>query len=135
MNTEKQMIETLKVEAAKDKALDAVLHSFAIRKRARATITVYALANRMKNEGFTFDKGQYVGILEKLAKAGVGTLVRNAKGRIVALTGISVALQSLGKAVYQGTSISRFNKRNRFAEVQAPKAMRTELKASGVVLT
>lgn len=118
MINEKQLIETLKNETAKDPALSAVLHVFASRERARDQVTVSALAQRMTKEGFTYDNAEYVRILRLLAQLGVGRLDTSGTGKVRALKDVKITLQSLGMAgVGNSTSIEKLARRNRFQRI------------------
>lgn len=115
---QKQVIERLGKEAKTDKALDAVLHVFALRERARSMITVEGLTLRMKKAGFDFDRTDYIRILSLLGNLGVGHPNKDKSGQVVSVSGIQVALQSLGKAALgQDKKLVNFRKRQRYQPV------------------
>lgn len=126
-------IETLKVEAKNNPTTDAVLHVWALRRRARQTVTLGALKQRMKAEGFNYDSAKYAEVLSLMAKLGFGRLVTDPKGRVRALTDVKVTLQSIGAAVCgSGQRLSDYKRRNRFRNLPAtpvasepPKALPT----------
>lgn len=95
---QKQVIESLKKEASTNEAVSAILHVFALRKRARRQVTVQGLALRMKEEGFPFPKKDYESFIAFMASLGLGTLHAGKNGRPLAIKDIGVTLQSLGRA-------------------------------------
>lgn len=118
MINEKELIQTLAAETSKDPTLNAVLHMFAARDRARAQVTLQALAARMKEEGFSYEDAEYIRVLRLLAKLGVGRLETDSSGRVKALKDVKVTLQSIGLAgLGQLSRIEHLNKRNRFQKV------------------
>lgn len=118
MINEKQLIETLKLETAKDPVTSAVLHMFAARERAREQVTIPALVNRMKEEGFLYAPGEYGRVLRLLAGLGVGRLDTDSSGKVRALKDVKVTLQSIGMAALgQGTTIDQLAKRNRYQRI------------------
>lgn len=138
METSK-IILTLKEKATTDKVLDEVLHVFATRERTRFILTVHGLMQRMKKEGFNHAWADYVRILSLLGDLGLGKLVQDSKGRVIALKEIRITLQSLGQAVVakDPTKLVGFKNRNKFQKLTfisprastdaTPKPMRTEL--------
>src|SRR4051812_45264037 len=119
---QKEAIEKLKKEASINPVMNAVLHVFAMRKRARSKVTLDVLAKSMRSEGFLFGKEQYQAVLESLANAGFGHLQKDAKGRIRALEKISVTFKSLGTAVCgsEGCDVKTFRPRTRFSKLPKP---------------
>lgn len=95
---EKDAIKSLRDEAKSNPAANAVFHVFATRKRARGNVTVSALMQRMKAEGFLYEGAQYADLLKLLAKLGFGRLQTDPKGRVKALTDVKTKLQSIGMA-------------------------------------
>lgn len=123
MINEKHLIETLKAEAPKDATLNAVLHMFAARERARAQVTLAALSNRMKEEGFSYDRADYARVLKLLANLGVGRLDTGQNGQVRALKDVKVTLQSIGNvSVGSGTTIEQLSFRNRFQRIPVVEA-------------
>lgn len=142
----KKMIETLRNDAAKDKVLDEVLHVFATRERTRFILTVHGLMQRMKREGFEHGYEEYAKILKHLGALGLGQVIHDSKGRVIALKEIKITLQSLGKAVYaKGESnLESYRKRNKFQKVtfrsprastDAPPAAKPQAMPASVALT
>lgn len=121
MTNSKEVISTLKLEAKKSPAADAVFHVWALRKRARSIVTLAALDQKMRQEGFHYAKSDYAPLLKLLASLGVGHLSIDSKGRVVALKDIKTTLQSLGKAICEGeaSNVKTFRKRARFTPVPA----------------
>ncbi len=120
----KSMIEKLKSEASNNSVLNSVLHMFAFRKRARRDLTVVGLRHRMLSEGFLYSDEQYESVIRSLADAGVGTLNTSGRGDVLGLKGITVTLQSLGKATCSPSgklgALDRIKTKNRFQEVPNP---------------
>lgn len=113
-----KLIMALRQEANKNAAFNAVCKVFAGRERSRQQITIVSLKAAMKKHGFDFTAGQYEDILKTLARAGIGHLDKSAKGRIRALKGIKVTLQSVGKAALaNGTQINNFRPQVKFMKV------------------
>src|SRR5260221_477296 len=86
----------LQTAAHRDPVFSAVSLMFSQRKRTRRQVTVGALAQRMHKEGFEFKPSDYARVLKTLSGLGIGHLKLSPKGRIKALTDISVTLQSVG---------------------------------------
>lgn len=99
MKVEKEVVQKLKTEITHSPAASAVCYLLALRRRSRSTITLGALSQRMKQEGFSFSRSQYRDVLEMLTKAGVGAPITSATGKCVGIKHIRVSLAALGKAV------------------------------------
>ncbi len=118
---QKEAIERVRQEASKNPAVNAVLHVWAMRQRARSQVTIRALAKTMQKEGFEFPVQDYARVVHLLAANGLGHLQRGPKGKVTGLSGIKVTLQSLGMAACgQGVTLKTFNQRTHFAKVQPP---------------
>lgn len=91
-------IERLRTEAAKNPVFAAVSLVFALRQRARQQVTMSRLKVVMAAEGYNYTKMQLEDVLVFLSSIHIGVLDRSARGRIRALKGIKVTLQSLGAA-------------------------------------
>lgn len=113
--TQNQAIETLKLKAATIPAVGAVLLQWSTRDRARNQVTLRALSQKMKREGYKHEPAEYALALKAMSEAGFGTLETDAKGKVKALKNIKVKLQSVGQSVL-GTdgSLKPFRPRNRF---------------------
>ncbi len=98
MTNQNNVVELLREKASTDPVSSAVLHMWALRKRARHEVTLDGLAARMKAEGFIHDKRQYEPILKFIANLGLGRLQVDAKGHVIALKEIKTTLQSIGRA-------------------------------------
>lgn len=117
---ELNIIMRLRRAMGESKAIDAVMHVFAARERARADVTIGSLSQRMKKEGYAFNYKEYEQVLRFLAELGFGTLEFDPKGRIIALREVRVALQSIGRvAIGQSQHIERFQPRNKFEQLQS----------------
>lgn len=113
-----QVIESLRKEAQINSASNAVVHMFALRERARATIVLTSLHNKMVIEGFTFERQDFIPLVRLMASLGLGTLTVDSKGRVLGLHDIKVKLQSLGQAVCgKDVKVIKFKLRNRFREL------------------
>lgn len=121
------IVSKLKAEAAKNKAFNAVCHRFALRERARQQVTIASLAATMKKEGYNFEKDQYGQVLAFLAALGLGTLDRNARGRIRSLRGIKMTLQSIGMAaIGNAIQLDKYIAQNRYTNlVSTPQVPQT----------
>lgn len=113
----KKLIETLRSMAKNSKAANDLFHDFATRSRARGQLLVETTYYRMKRQGFHYSKQEIADIFTALAESGIGTLKRGQKGSVVALTGIRIQLQSLGKAAIQPTvaNVATYAPRHRYS--------------------
>jgi len=116
--TKEQMIQELKTEAANNAASNAVFHMFALRKRARRSITIHGLYQRMLKEGFDFKRQEYTSVLKLLDKLGFGSLALNKNGNVKGLYNIQVTLQSIGRLVCEKTTeLSGVRTKNSFKTI------------------
>ena len=116
----KQVVETLKKTTEKSKAVRDVMTSWALRERTRNVVTVEALAQRMKKEGFDHPQHEYAALLRQLSNLGLGKLETSASGKVKALKDVRLTLQSIGKAaVGEDTSLRGWRPRNRFGQLIA----------------
>lgn len=125
------IIDKLRTEGKSNPAAGAVFLVWSQRQRARASVTLSALYATMKEEGFPISTDKLQGVLAFVASLGLGTLVKNHKGQIIALTNVRNTLQSIGEAAMNGSpKLASFNQRVRFtalpaatkAEISIPKA-------------
>lgn len=117
-----EVIQVLKKEAETNPVANAVFHVFAIRRRARNSITIIGLTQKMKVEGFDFDTQKYADILRLLASLGFGKLDIDSKGKVRALKEIKTTLQSIGKvACGDKESLRNFKVRNKFIDMPVRK--------------
>ncbi len=117
-----EAIERVRKEASQNPAVNAVMHVWAMRQRARSQITVKAVAKTMKRERFDFKTEDYERIMQLLAVNGFGHLQRNPKGRVTGLKDIKVTLQSLGLAACgQGAVLRIVHKRPKFVRMHQTK--------------
>ncbi len=115
------VIEALKVKAKESPAANAVFHMWAIRQRARHSVTVTGLSAKMKAEGFTFKDDEYRDLLSLLSRLNLGRLEKGPKGKVWALRELKTSLQSIGNAAVSGTGdLKAFRQRNRFARLTTP---------------
>lgn len=116
--SEKEVIEALRNEVKLSPIANAVFHLFALRARARQTVTVSSLYQRMLKEGFSYRKSDYIPIIKMLAKAGFGIIDTDQKGRIKGLKDVKVTLQSIGAAaVGHDIQFKRMKKRTKFSNL------------------
>lgn len=117
-------IETLRAMANKSKAANDFFHSLATRERGRGTLTVRAVEQRMKKEGFEHDAEVYRDIFAAMASVGFGHPRTNRMGRIEGLDGVTVQLRDIGLAVIQGVSgLSKFATRHKYSPLAMPKPL------------
>lgn len=88
----------LRERAEKSQVFNAMAHVFALRERTRQQITLTNLYQVMLKEGFKYSKSEYGEELQYMASLGIGKLEHDSKGRLRALKGIRVTLQSIGLA-------------------------------------
>lgn len=120
--TKPEVIQLLRNEVKINPAVDAVMHLWASRDRARVQVTVAALEYAMKREGFKYDRQDYTNLLGFLAKLELGILETDSRGRIVALKKVHTTLQSIGKAaVQEGATLETFKRRNRYSKLLVDK--------------
>lgn len=118
-----QAVEILREESTKDPVLDAVLHMFATRRRARSNLAVSVLERKMKREKFTFNKTQYTGVIKRLSELGLGTLVKDHNGVTRGIKDVKVTFNSLAEAVYgKGVVLKAMRRRNRYIKAMPPAA-------------
>lgn len=106
MKVQKDMIQKLKTETKSNPAASAVFYLLALRERNRSTITLGALSQRMKEEGFDYSRGQYREVLGFMAKHGVGAAVYNNRGNCVGIRDIKVNLADLGQAALDAKEVT-----------------------------
>lgn len=115
-----QIVDSLRAEASRNPAFNAVAHVFALRERTRGQVTVKALAWTMKKEGFTFPIEAYENIIRVLASLRLGTLDTTTKGKVRGLKNVTVTLQSIGlAAVSRSASLSKFKIKTAFTSLPA----------------
>lgn len=114
----KQVVESLKQMATKKVAND-VFHAWALRDRTRQVVTVEALAQRMKKEGYDYPQHEYAAILRQLSNMGLGRLETGAGGKVRALKDVKLTLQSIGKAAVGDAPLQGWHARNRFGHLIA----------------
>lgn len=115
-----EAISLLRNEAANNPVARDVFHMFAQRERTRHQVTVEALSQRMKAEGFMHSDDQYRGVLKLLGGLGFGKVETNAKGRVIALKDVKTTLQSIGAAALkQEKKLESFTQANRYQALVA----------------
>lgn len=117
-------IETLRAMANKSKAANDFFHSLATRERGRGTLTVRAVEQRMKKEGFEHGADEYRSILGAMASLGFGTTKLDRSGRIEGLISITTQVRDIGRAVVEGVSgLSKFATRHKYSPLAMPKPL------------
>ncbi len=112
--TTQNLVTELKNKATQDKVFNDVCVVFATRDRARFTVTVGGLMQRMKKDGFTYGPSELQPVLRFLASLGLGHLQMSA-GKVIALTDVKTTLQSIGSvALGQTTALAKFRQRHKF---------------------
>jgi hypothetical protein len=116
-----QIIEKLKKAAHENKAFNDIFHVLAARQRARRTVTVGALTQRMRKEGFSHTEADYVAFIKLLGNLGLGKIKHDSKGRARVLDDVRVSLQSIGLVACGGKgTLNSFKQRTRFEELPNP---------------
>lgn len=115
----KQLIEALKSATSTNKCMEAVLIMWAHRERARHQVTVHALYQRMRAEGFTeYNAEEYRKVLGEIGKLGFGKIKYDKSGRVTALVELKTTLQSIGKAATGvESSFEIYNRRNQYGKL------------------
>lgn len=123
MIVEKEVIEALRKEAETNRVAREVFVVFAMRDRARSIITVIALEQRMKANGFPNNtREDYAKVLTFLDKLGLGKLMVKQNGRVIGLKEIRIKLQSIGEvACNKVAKLEGFHSRNTFQKLDLPK--------------
>lgn len=112
------VLSSLQEIARSSEAANAVFHLWAARKRARHQVTIHSLAQRMRQEGFNFTPQEYAQVIEKLGKLGLGNVEKDRRGRIRALKGVNLTLQSIGSVAVGGKkSLDKFSQRKSYQEL------------------
>jgi hypothetical protein len=122
MTNAKEVIQTLKEEAATDQVFADVCHMWTKRMRSRNQVTIKALAQRMVEAGMpTHKPGEYGRVLKVLANLGFGRIEMDRRGDVKALKDIKITLSSIGEvAVGKALSLKSFKLRNRYRRMQVP---------------
>lgn len=98
MKIDKEVVQKLKTETKSNPAADPFFHLLATRERSRSSITLGALSQRMKEEGFAYTRDQYRGLLKAMSTSGIAVAVVSRKGNITGVKDIKINLADLGKA-------------------------------------
>ncbi len=115
-----KVVDVLRSETKSKPAVSAVMHVFAMRKRARSNITVGGLDQKMRTEGFNFPRSEYAKIIRMLSDLGFGKLDVDSKGRVRALKEVKVTLQSIGEAaVGQAKKLENWQQRSKYSPLVA----------------
>lgn len=99
-------VERLKEEVKSNPAANAVFCVWALRKRSRRTVTVHALQQTMREEGFKHTREEYVRVLNLLAQLKLGEIEHTKRGKVSALTHVQVPLQVIGTAAVSAPGLS-----------------------------
>lgn len=111
-------IAMLKSAAAKSPAINDMMHDFATRERARGQVTVRALYNRMKKQGFEHNSLSYAEGLMVMSQAGFGDLRTNKRGGVIGLFGVRTTLASIGEAVVgKKGQLRNYAPRNKYSPI------------------
>lgn len=132
---DKEVVETLRNEVKTNPVSSDVMHLFALRKRARNTVTLTSLYQRMLKEGYKYRKSDYVHIIRVLAKSGFGKLDVDLKGRVKGLKDISVTLQSIGAIACGKVDIpAKLRQKNKFTKLVSKPNVLKERKLQEMLL-
>lgn len=127
----REQVEILRNEVKLNPIASEVFHLLAMRIRPRHTLTVSAIYQKMLTEGFKHSKQEYVPIVKALAKAGIGVLDFNSRGRVRGIKDIKATLQSVGAAALgTGENFKPYNRKERKAiqRVSTPRVLKTLVK-------
>lgn len=115
-----EVIESLKKEAATNPMAKAIFEMWCQRKRARNSVTVGALKQRMDGLGYKYPIAVYQNLLQFLAKLGFGKLESGPKGNIRALREVRTTLQSIGQtAIGETVKLETWKQRTKFNQIAA----------------
>lgn len=92
------LIAELREEVKRNAVFKDIMHMLTLRKRTRGRLTVTRLKQAMEEEGFNYSRKQYESVLGFMGKLGLGTLSTSKRGKITALNGIKLRLQSIAEA-------------------------------------
>lgn len=95
------VVSQLKKRVVVDSVLKDVLYMLALRERNRSTISVPSFYIQMKSCGFTYSKAQYERVFRLLGKSGLGSMRLDKNRKLIALVGIPITLQSIGRMVLE----------------------------------
>lgn len=114
MNTQ-EMINVLRSEAKSNPASNAAFCMLALRKRTRNTIGLSSLARRMKQEGFSYTRNDFIPMLKTIANLGLGQLDKTVRGRLKGIKNLKITMQSIGAAACgQQISLKSHSTRNKY---------------------
>lgn len=117
----KQVVELLRIEASNNACFKDVCHIFALRERARQQVTIASLTITMAKEGFKYSRDELAQVLKILAGLHIGYLDYDMKGRLRALKGIKVTLQSIGlAAISKKDGLDRYSLSPMFGKLPLP---------------
>lgn len=113
-----QTVAALRAKAAHNTVFRDMCKVFASRQRARQQVTVGALAASMRRAGYDYPNEEYKDILKFLAAQGIGHIDMSPRGKLRALKGIRVTLQSIGHAVVSNKEqLKTYHTRAKFVKV------------------
>lgn len=117
--TNKEMVELLKKEAQNNPAANAIFHVFALRQRARNSVSILGLKQSMKSAGFDFTRAEYIKVLRFLATLGIGRLDTDPRGKVRALKDVRITLQSIGESACgsENIGLKYYKERNKFVDL------------------
>lgn len=110
-------VTQIKQRAEQSPVFNAMVHWFAVRERTRQQITLAHLKQKMGKEGYTFAPEAYGEELVFMANLGIGKLEHDAKGRIKALKGIRLTLQSIGAAAIENKKVVNSKPATQYAKL------------------
>lgn len=124
--TKPEVVSQLVSEAKANPASNAVFHVFGLRQRTRPSVSLVSLYHKMRKEGFSYTKEEYLPVLRLLATSGFGDLDVTSHGRVKGLKNIKTTLQSIGQmACGQKVTAEKFKPRRKFVNImQKPAALK-----------
>lgn len=122
-----EIVGSLKKYAAENAVANDVFCAWAMRQRARNQVTMAALYQKMKINGFNHKYEEYEGLLKFLGALGLGRLELDKRGKVIALKEVKMTLQSIGEAACGGKEkLKGFKPRNKFSRlISKPKTLVT----------
>lgn len=121
-NNNNQVITALRQEAAAKPTFSAICTVFAVRERARHQVTMTSLRSKMQKAGWNIPAEDCENALKFLASLGFGTLEHDAGGKVKALTGLKVTLQSIGRAAIDKKDVlDRFAQGRKYVDLPRPR--------------
>lgn len=92
-----EAVSRLQSETKENPVLSAVFHVLALRERQRYNLTPDGLYYRMRREGFSYSKKEYMVVFNLLPELGLAKASRDKKGQVEQLTEFRLPIPKLGQ--------------------------------------